>query len=85
MAISGTGYDTITMREACAPCGGMLGEDLRFTNQDSIKGCRMHASSKPIIRSKSDVGLTTGIVGEHGAKRPVGKSKNARRKARRYR
>jgi len=85
MALSGTGHDTITMREACAPTCGALGEDLRFTNMDSVKNCRMHASSRPVIRSKSDVGLTTGIVGEHGPKRPVGKSKNARRKARRYR
>jgi hypothetical protein len=85
VAITGTGYDVITMREACQPAQGYGGEDLRFTDLGSVKGCRMHASERTIVNVRSRVGVTGGSdTGAPSLKRPRAKGKNARRKARRY-
>lgn len=64
---------------------GIYAEDMNSTGQKSVKDCRLSASKRPQIRSKTVVRPCGGFVRESmEPQRENSFSKNARRKAARY-
>lgn len=63
---------------------GIYAGDMNSTGQKSVKDCRLSASSKPTIRSKTNVRPCGGFVNESQDRPRKHYSKNARRKMERY-
>lgn len=77
-------YDQPTMRQACQPVAGFGGGDLRYTGMTSVKDCRLSASKRSTIRTKTDARPNAGFVTESQDRPRTHYSKNARRKLERY-